>query len=211
MGYSSNRFHDLRFDRSRSPVRLPPMERVEDWTVGEPVLSDNGLKTALLTCRGEAILITISEDLYAPFDLSSFVEGAAKKNLDLRLPAAWKSKFECMEACVVHLAQQNAQHLFGEATEGEIESNYKGLVRKNGQFPANLRVKIQTRGALATRHWNADKSRAEAPPSHHGYQFQVRLLVKALWFAQNGSWGIVLEATDLMIKSEGCPTAVCPF
>ena len=199
---------DRRFDRSRSPPNTPstPPPRknmdthiVSNWKLGEAVEAENGLRFAPLTTAGGPIILTLAACV-TPFELSSWQEDAFVKNLDLRLDALTESKLECMQACIAEkfgLPKYN--------TEG-----FKPFLHKNGEYPANIRVKIQTAGGLTkTRFWGKDKKLTKAPEQFAGGTFDARVLLKGVWYSES-CWGVSLQAIDCMLTKDP-PTPECPF
>ena len=171
---------------------------VSSWKLGELVETDiNELKFASLTTAGGPIILSLSG--IAPFEPSSFQESSVK-NLDIRLDASTEEKLECMQSCI---NEQFSQPRYkGDA--------FKPFLHKNGEYPANLRVKIQMAGMTKTRFWSKeDKKLIPAPEQFAGALFDAKVLLKKVWYAES-AWGISLQATDLMLIAEA-PVPDCPF
>ncbi len=179
---------------------------VDKWCFGVPtIVSDTFRIVPLKTQNGP--IATTSEECFSPFELSSPQEDANRKNLDLRLSETWESKIECMEANIIYWVSQDPVRYFNEALgEEEIQERFKSCLHKKGEYPANLRVKVQTKGACAARYWSPDKQLIQVPATHAGCTFKAKLLIKGLWFAES-SWGVTIEATDLLIQNQ----PACPF
>ena len=62
-------------------------------------------------------------------------------------------------------------------------------------------MKVQTTGISSVRYWGKDKKRISAPEDHTGLLFTAKVVLRALWFADD-AWGLVAEATDLMLQEE---------
>ena len=156
---------------------------------------------------GRPIELTL-EAVYSPFDLGSFNENT-RKVLTLRLPKEWDEVFECMEACLLHEVQEQSGRFFGQPqTAEQVSDSFKVVSKKNGEFPRHLKVKVQTSGIASARYWDKDKKRISAPEGHIGLLFTAKVVLRALWFAED-AWGLVAEATDLMIQEE--VNVECPF
>ena len=200
--------YDRRCARSRSPPNTPstPPPRknmdthiVSNWKLGEAVEAENGLRFAPLTTAGGPIILTLAACV-APFEPSSWQDDALVKNLDLRLDALTESKLECMQACIAE-----KYGLPKYCTEG-----FKPFLHKNGEYPANIRVKLQTTTSLTkTRFWGKDKKLTKAPEQFAGATFDAKLLLKGVWYSES-CWGISLQATDLMLTKDP-PPIECPF
>jgi hypothetical protein len=172
---------------------------VSNWKLGEAVEADtNGLCFAPLTTAGGPIILTLAACV-APFEPSSWQDDALVKNLDLRLHALTESKLECMQACIAEkfsLPKYN--------TEG-----FKAFLHKREEYPANIRVKLQTAGLTKTRFWGSDKKLVEPPEQFAGGTFDAKVLLKGIWYAES-CWGVSLQATNLMLVTEA-PVPECPF
>jgi len=164
-------------------------------------------RTWAVSHGGKPIELTL-EAVYSPFDLSSFNENA-RKTLTLRLPKEWDNPFDCMEACLLHEVQEQSGRFFGQPQTAEhVTDAYKAVTKKNGEYPRHLKVKVQTTGVSSARYWNKDRKRISAPADHAGLLFTAKVVLRALWFAED-AWGLVAEATDLMLQDE--VSAECPF
>ena len=197
--------YDRRCARSRSPPNTPPRKQmdtpVSNWKLGEAVEKDtNGLKFASLTTSAGGPIVLTLVGCVSPFELSSWQEDALVKNLDLRLDALTESKLECMQACIAEkygLPKYN--------TEG-----FKPFLHKREEYPANIRVKLQTAtGLTKTRFWSKDKKLTKAPEQFAGATFDAKLLLKGVWYSES-CWGVSLQATDLMLTKDP-PPIECPF
>ena len=182
-------------------MTIPP---VKAWSFEKTTLEG---KTWAIHHGGKPIEITI-EAAYSPFDLSSFNENT-RKVLTLRLPKEWDPVFDCMEACLLHEVQEQSARFFGQPlTAEQVSDCYKAVSKKNGEFPRHLKVKVQTSGISSARYWDKDKKRIGLPEGHIGLLFTVKVMLRALWFADD-AWGLVAEAQDLMLQDEA--NAECPF
>ena len=223
--------HDRRFapsperarvmDRSRSPTRkilasdtgnaasaAPSIPPVKCWVFAKPVgPPDGAVQTVQLSFKSEPIGLRL-EGAHSPFDASS-LDGNPRKTLTLRLTKQWEEAFECMEACLLERVANNSQEVLGRDLPAEqVQEMYKSICKKTGEYPANLRVKVNTTGAYPTRYWNTDKTRADPPEDHACATYNARVILRALWLAGD-AWGLVCDATDL--QSDSGVDAECPF
>ncbi len=173
---------------------------VDNWCFGDAAIVSDTLRIAPLKHQNGPITLT-TEECYSPFDLSS-PQDANKKNLDLLLTLTWESKMECMEANIIYWISQDTQRYFGkDLSEEAAQESFKSCLHKTGECPANLRVKVQTKGACQARYWNPEKQLIKAPATHVGCTFKTKLLVKSVWLGES-SWGVAIEATDLLVQRE---------
>ena len=170
---------------------------VSNWKLADVVEAENGLQFAGLTVEGGPIILTLSG--VAPFDPSSWQEESLVKNLDIRLDAATESMLECMQACIAE-----------RFTLPEYKTDaFKPFLHKKEEYPANIRVKLQTTGLTKTRFWDSDKKLSGPPESYAGATFEAKVLLKGIWYAES-AWGVSLHATDLMLVAEA-PIPEWPF
>ncbi len=196
-------------DRSRSPPRvrvsIPP---VSEWTFVK-TSTDGVIPTSMVIRHGGKIIEMAVNNVVSPFEPSSFIENCYRKSLTLRLPTEWADPFECMEACLRAEVSQQATRFFDTPqTPEQIEEMYSPVSKKVGDYPRNLRCKINTTGSTSTRYWAADKTHMKAPETLVNTRWNARVVLNGLWFSGD-KWGLVIDATDLMIVEE--PAFECPF
>ena len=218
MGYSSNLFRDdSRFARSRSPgKRAAVMKRaspvlvpaVNAWVFGKPADPlNNGLKSAPISYEGQPIVLTVN-GAFSPFEPSALTEESTRKTFTLRLPRDWEDALDCMEACIVQKICEHSEVYFGTALDEEqVRSTYKAITKKTGDYPRNLRAKLNTEGPYSARFWAVDKSRIDAPETLAGVHVNVKCVLRALWFGDE-AWGIVADCTDVQLVEQ---VDECPF
>ena len=198
--------------RSRSPSAkkdtfiIPP---VHAWTFSQCKNSiENGLKSVPLFYEHAPICIVI-ENAYLPFEPSSFDPGATRKNIILGLTETYDSAFACFEAALVHEVAQRRLDLFGESDTSDIIDTYKPITKQQGDYPRNLRVKMNTTGVFSVRYWDEHRTHIDPPETLVGTTVNVRVLLRALWIAED-AWGIVADCTDLQLAKTSVIQA-CPF
>ena len=192
-------------DRSRSPAshgaKIPA---VKAWSFEKT--SREG-RTWAISHGGKPIYLTL-ENVFSPFDLSSFNENS-RKTLTLRLPKEWDEPFDCMEAALQHEVQEQISRFFASPqTAEQVSEAYKYVSKRNDAYPRHLKVKVNTTGFQAVRYWDADKQRIDALETHAGVLFTAKVLLRSLWFADD-AWGLVCDGVDLMVQGE--VAAECPF
>ena len=109
----------------------------------------------------------------------------------------------------MHEVHAQSQQFFGQVlTEEHVQSLYKAVTKKNGDYPRHLRAKVNTAGANRTRYWDASKARMDPPADHTGLTFSARVVLRAIWIAGE-AWGLVADVTDLLLQDES--VVECPF
>ena len=180
--------------------------QVKTWKFG-PAQGDSEVKSYPLTMGGMDIVLNLQGCL-SPFDPSS-LNGGARKTLTLRLPKIWDEPFGGMEAALIKEAALKSQHLFGEKlTADQLQERYKPIGKKVGEYPRQLRAKLNTDGFYACRYWDSERKRAEPPEDHTGILFNAVIKLRALWVSSE-AWGLVCDATDLQFLETA--QVECPF
>ena len=145
----------------------------------------------------------------SPFEPSSFVEESSRKTITLRLNKEWDAALDCFEACILHEATSRSAEFFGRSLgEEEVCEMYKPITKKTGDYPRNLRAKLNTAGPYAARYWAADKTRLDPPGTLAGVALNVRVSLRSLWIGDD-AWGVVADCTDLQVMQQ-CREE-CPF
>ncbi len=191
--------------QTRAPAaRIPP---VKNWAF-LPSRAESGIKSVPVTYEQGPIILSL-EDVLSPFEPSSYVEESTRKTLTLRLSKEWDAAFDCFEACLLHEVASRREEFFGRPLgEEEVREMCKPITKKTGDYPRNLRVKLNTAGLYAARYWAADKTRLDPPESLAGVTFNVRVSLRAIWIGDD-AWGVVADCTDLQLVDQ--PTEECPF
>ncbi len=183
---------------------IPP---VKSWTF-LPARSESGIKSIPVTYQRSPIVLSI-QDVLSPFEPSSFVEESTRKTITLRLNKEWDAAVDCFEACILHEAASRSEEFFGRPLgEEEVREMYKPITKKTGEYPRNLRAKLNTSGFYAARYWSADKTRLDARETLSNTPFNVREALRALWIGED-AWGVVADCTDVQLV--GLSSEVCPF
>jgi hypothetical protein len=198
--------------RSRSPsvvrerVSIVP---VSEWTF-KKTRPMGKLPASVELRHGGLVIETFIKNAVSPFEPGSFIEPCYRKTLTLRLPEEWDDALACLEACLIHEVIQRASTIFEDTfTPDQITAMYSPVTKKDGEYPRDLRTKINTNGTSSVRYWDANKSRMTAPPeSHANVCWSARVIFHALWISKD-KWGLVVDATDLI--QTGVELVECPF
>ena len=125
------------------------------------------------------------------------------------LSKEWDAAFDCFEACLLYEVAARSQEIFGRSlSEEELAEMYKPLTRKSGEYPRNLRAKLNTAGVYAARYWASDKTRLDAPETLADIHLNVRVALRAVWIGDD-AWGVVADCTDLQLAEQS--PEECPF
>ena len=102
-----------------------------------------------------------------------------------------------------------SQELFGRPlSEEEVGEMYKPITKKSGDYPRNLRAKLNTAGLYAARYWAADRTRLDVPETLADTHLNVRVALRAIWIGDD-AWGVVADCTDLQLAEQS--PEECPF
>ncbi len=182
---------------------IPP---VKSWAF-QAASIEGGLKSVPVSHQGHPIVLFI-QNAFSPFEPSAFLEGSTRKTLTLRLGQEWDAAFDCFESCLLHEVSSRTYEFFGRPLpDEEVRGMYKPLTKKTGEYPRNLRAKLNTSGFYSARFWAADKTRLEAPETLACISFNVRVALRALWIGED-AWGVVADCTDLQLVEH--PPEECP-
>ena len=193
-------------ERLHSMIPAEFIPHVKSWKFG-PALGESDIKSYPLTMGGMDLVLNIQGCL-SPFDASS-LSGGARKTLTLRLPKIWDEPFGEMEQALIKEAAIKTKTLFGETlTEEQLQERYKPIAKKTGEYPRQIRTKLNTDGFYACRYWDSERKRAEPPEDHAGLAFNAVIKLRALWVSSE-AWGLVCDCTDLQLLEAA--QVECPF
>ena len=178
-----------------------------NWQIGEVLTSQKGAKCAPISDNGKPIILqltSIHEPLTSPFGISSFgAEETTRKSLELRCTPELEAFVIRLDAWARAYIQDNAERLFkGKAID------YRDCLQVKGEYPSQLRCKLNIAGTKSCRFWDINKQRIDMPEDLRAPAEIVPIVqVKSLWIMHK-EVGITLECTDLMCL---IPEGTCPF
>ena len=208
MGKTKEHYFDSLVAQAEQDEMIPAsfIPQVKTWKFG-PAQGDSEVKSYPLSVGGMDIVLNLQGCL-SPFDPSS-LNGGARKTLTLRLPKVWDQPFGEMEAALIKEAATKSQTLFDETlSEEQLQERYKPIGKKTGEYPRQIRTKLNTDGFYACRYWDSERKRAEPPEDHTSLAFNAVIKLRALWVSSE-AWGIVCDATDLQLIEAA--QVECPF
>ena len=196
--------------RSRSPKReiceVPPLEA---WTVAGLAGSPGEVQTAAISYKNGPVQLTMKQ-VFSPFEPSSMDGSVHRQTITLRMNKFWESILRDLEQSLVQRVSTESAKILGcDLTAEEVLQMYRSCTRKRGEYPMNIRAKINQTGMLATRYWGAGGDRQDAPAMYAGKYFNAVLTIRALWRGED-AWGVVCDCTDLQEAQAGDDVA-CPF
>jgi len=192
-------------DAEMIPASFIP--HVKSWKFG-PSQGDSDVKSYPLTVGGMDLVLNLQGGCISPFDPSS-LNGGARKTLTLRLPKVWDEPFGEMEAALIKEVAVKSIALFDETlNEEQLQERYRPIAKKVGEYPRQLRTKLNTDGFYAARYWNSERQCIDPPEDHTGLVFNAVIKLRALWVSAE-AWGLVCDATDLQLLETA--QVECPF
>ena len=179
----------------------------DNWHIGEVLTSQKGARCAPISENGKPIVLqltSIHEPLTSPFGISSFgPEETIRKSLELRCTPELEAFVQRLDVWARGYLPDNAERLFkGKAID------YRDCLQVKGDYPSQLRCKLNIAGTKSCRFWDLGKQRIDVPEDLRSPAAIVPIVqVKSLWIMHK-EVGITLEATDVMCL---IPEGTCPF
>ena len=175
----------------------------DNWQIGEVLTSQKGAKCAPISKNGKPIILhltSVQAPLSSPFGISSFgPEETTRKSLELRCTPELEAFVGRLDDWARGYLQENA---FFKGKD------YRDCLQVKGEYPSQVRCKLNIAGAKSCRCWDIDKQRIDMPEDLRAPAELVPIVqVKSLWIMHK-EVGITLECTDLMCQ---IPADACPF
>ena len=181
-------------------------------TIGDVVVSGKGAKSAALSYDGKPA-IALFPELEVAFEPTGFNDpDASRVNLVFKQPPDdILEELQALGDFIVKTATAESVRLFGKARSEEVVRDaYQPLVKTNDKGYISLKSKMNKAGSAAIRCWDCAKGRVQQPEVWRGAVVKPKLHLKALYFMAGGSFGALLECTDVQIMSMGGGEE-CPF
>ena len=176
------------------------------------------------TCRlrgadGGDVVYTSSADggLAAPFGMSSFDKSSAvtRMGLDIRLDCEHTlAYFDAIDEWAVSYLAANSERIFNKPLSIEqVRAGYHPCVKRKEGYAPLLKAKISTEPGAA-HFWDENGVERRPPDDWRNTRMHFRLHLSHMWI-MNGTFGLVVNATDAKVVSEGGRGAqaawACPF
>ena len=184
----------------------------ENWQLADVVVTPKGGKQCPLQTSAKApIILSPPFTLTTPFGPSVY-EGnpnVARLNLDFRCNPELEEWCKKFDQWAVNYIATNSEKLFGKKmTTAQVKDSLRPLaVKRNEDYPALLRTKLQTTGPMQVRYWNPKGEVCEPPEDWRQCEFKVRLHVRSLYL-MGKDFGWVSQATDIQVFERKIE---CPF
>ena len=190
----------------------------DNWHIGDIQTSNKGARNgAINEMRGGIAkpivlqLTPLSEPLCTPFGITSFGQyETTRKSLELRCTPALEEFMRSLDDWTKAYLAEHADRLFkGKPCE------YRECLQQKGEYPSQVRCKLNLTGIKACRFWNQNRERMSEVPEDVRAPCELVPIcqVKNLW-VMHKEVGLTLECTDLMciMPDQRCPfQEVAPF
>jgi hypothetical protein len=178
------------------------MNSFSNWSLADVHLNAKGAKTCQLTAGGRPMHRSSGGFCSAPFGPSNFDKDplATRQNLELRIPADLETYFDEVDSWMLSYLETNSMRIFKkELSKEQVRDAYHPTVKRQGDYPPLLRLKIDSAGRRACRYWTVDQKTRDAPEDWRGAELKVMFHLSHLWI-MGTSCGLVLNATDLLVQ-----------
>ena len=112
------------------------------------------------------------------------------------------------EALIKEIASKSQTIFLEKLNQEQVLERYKRITKKVGEYPRQLRTKLNTDGFYAARYWNSERQCTDPPEDHTSLAFNAVIKLRALWVSSE-AWGLVCDATDLQLIEAA--QVECPF
>jgi hypothetical protein len=173
-----------------------------NWSLADVHVNAKGAKTCQLSVDGRPMHRSSGGFCTAPFGPSNFEKDAlaTRQNLELRIPPELETYFDELDQWMLQYLEKHSERIFKRVLSPEqIRDAYHPTLKRQGDYPPLLRLKIDSEGRRACRYWNADQQKREAPEDWRGAELKVMFHISHLWI-MGTSCGLVLNSTDLLVQ-----------
>ena len=170
-----------------------PMTQFERYSLADQLVTAKGAKTCLLTADSKPVVFQPKARVTCPFGISSWEEDTPRKNLEIRCTPELESFFGSFdEWAISYIAQNSGRLLKKELSEQTIRENYKPALNKRADYPALLRMKVNTSGTKEVRFWDEQGNATEQPEDWRAVECSVNLHIRSLWI-MGSTFGWTIE------------------
>ena len=184
--------------------------------LAEATITPKGAKQCNL-CSGDLNLPVIIDSvghLSTPFDPGNYDETkpSNRVNLEVRCNAeleAWAKKFD--EWAVKYVTEHSERLFKKKSTEAQVRDTVRPLAtKKTPEYPALMRMKLQTTGPSQVRYWDEKGVARDPPADWRNCEFRVRATIRSMYI-MGKDMGFVVQADHLQIfeRSVSCPFEAC--
>ena len=183
---------------------MTTMTTCEDWSLGDPFISNKGAKSCRLIAPNGKAVCTIDDWTVSPFGPSTFDRdgSAPRQNFEIRVTGAALETFKGIDEWARHYILQHCERLLDKKLDAEqIREMYRPLLSYRHSDPM-LRCKISMPNALKpTRIWTTDGKQGALPEGLLWRETEIcaKTHVSHLWI-MGSQFGLVLNLTDLCYR-----------
>jgi hypothetical protein len=185
-----------------SLISKASMATFTNWSLADVHVNAKGAKTCQLTSDGAKVQQSADEFCTTPFGPSNFDKDplATRQNLELRIPQQLEAWFTEVDEFMVGYLVAHSERIFKkQLTLEQVRESFHLTLKRQGDYPALLRTKINSTGRQACRYWTADQQKREPPEDWRSAEMRPMLHLSHLWI-MGRSCGLVVNATDLLIQ-----------
>jgi hypothetical protein len=178
------------------------MTAFNNWSLADVHISGKGAKTCQLSADGRPMHRSSGGFCTSPFGPSNFEKDAlaTRQNLELRIPPELEQYFDDLDIWMLQYLEQHSERIFKRVlSSDQLRDAYHPTLKRNGDYPALLRMKIDSEGRRACRFWTAEQQKRGAPDDWRDAELKVMFHVSHLWI-MGTSCGLVLNTTDILVQ-----------
>jgi hypothetical protein len=179
------------------------MTSFTNWSLADVHVNAKGAKTCQLAVDGRPLHRSSDGFCTAPFGGPSNFDKdvlATRQNLELRIPAALEAYLAEVDAWMLDYLLAHSERIFKKQLSVEqVRDAYHPMLKRQGDYPPLLRLKIDSDGRRACRFWSPDQQKRAAPLDWRGAELKAMFQISHLWI-MGSSCGLVLNLTDLLVQ-----------
>ena len=182
------------------------MASFNNWSLADVHVNAKGAKTCQLAVDGRPMHRSSGGFCTAPFGPSNFEKDAlaTRQNLELRIPKDLETYFDEVDQWMLNYLETHSERIFKRVLSKEqVRDAYHPTLKRQGDYPPLLRMKIDSDGRRACRYWTAEQQKRKAPIDWRGAELKVMFHLSHLWILGT-SCGLVVNATDLLVQESSC-------
>ena len=183
------------------------------FKLAEQQVNARGAKFCPLFANSHQVQLTLgskANPLSTQWGPSSFdqAQNVTRRNMDFVCTPQMEDELKKLDDWTVEYVEQNCQRLFGKTlTKAQVADGYKPSCTERGDYPKQLRCKINLQGPREIRCWDEHGQPREQPLEWKRCKFVARVTLSHLW-VMSKEFGWVFNITDLQIFEERHD---CPF
>ena len=118
----------------------------------------------------------------------------------VRVPPQFEAWFTQVDEWMVSYLVEHSERIFKkQLTLEQVRESYSPCLKRQGDYPALLRTKINSTGRGACRFWGTEQRVRDAPDEWRGCEFKAMFHLSHPWI-MGTSCGLVINTTDLLVQ-----------